>query len=521
MKTETHASPLHSPIDPVSYGSVAFRLFLTCWIVYCLHFATNFVREHYLALTLAERGSFRMDEFLGFMPETDIIEVPGYGVHIGGNPGGSMVAAISLAPFMPAINRINAIVQQRRSHQDLPEIPEYDDPRPNRQAFYRKVWQQGLDIKFGLIEVVTHVFCSAVWSAVSAIVILRILEKVGLNPSQALFYSLFYAFATPVFFRTGHLTHNLLAGHFALFSFALVFFWWQHDRIPRAMFGSGFFAGMTILIDYSGVPMLLCLAGYALYRRASRVGVARAIGELVVFGLGAAIPVGLLMFYQYRAFGNAILPPQHHMPRPVWLPAGYPKSGFGPPTFDLLWRTLLDVRYGLFAYCPVLILGVYGLIRFGRQKRLFALPDRIFFVAFSVALWLFFSSTQYTIIQWNTGLRYLLPVVPFLFLGTAEVMYSWPRRWVYMTATFMFTLSWCVAMVRESVTESLVRVMTTGFQLPWLTVLKKMAPQYLGFLEQGTSPLPLLLLSVAVICLIWYPDFVLFAMPRRSSSQTD
>jgi hypothetical protein len=288
-----------------------------------------------------------MDEFLGFMPETDIIDVPGYGVHIGGNPGGSMIAALSLAPFMPAINTINAMVQDRRGEQRREEAPIYDDHRPNRRIFYQKVWQQGLDVKFALVEAVTLVFCSALWSAVSAIVVLNILRRVGLSPSQALFYSFFYALATPIFFRTGHLTHNLLAGHCALFSFACVYFAWPQSRVPGPMFWSGCFAGMTILIDYSGVPMLSCLAAYACHRRTNRVGWQRAFGDMVLFGLGAAIPVGLLMFYQYRCFGNAILPPQHHMPRPNWLPEGYPKSGFGPPTLDLLWRTLLDNRYGL------------------------------------------------------------------------------------------------------------------------------------------------------------------------------
>jgi hypothetical protein len=507
-----------SRIDQASPRSVSVRLFLTCWIVYCLHFATNFVREHYLALTLAERFSFRMDEFLGYMPDTDIIDVPGYGVHIGGNPGGSMIAAVSLAPFMPAINQVNAVVQQRRGQQRLEETPVYNDHRPNRRIFYEKVWKQGLDVKFALVEAVTLVFCSAVWSAASAIVILKILRRVGLSQSQSLFFSLFYAFATPVFFRTGHLTHNLLAGHCALFSFACVFFTWQEERVRKAIFWSGLFAGMTILIDYSGVPMLLCLAAYAGYRRASRVGLPRAVGELVTFGLGAALPVGLLMLYQYRCFGNAIMPPQHHMPRPQWLPEGYPKSGFGVPTFDLLWRTLLDNRYGLFAYCPALVLGIYGLLRFGRQQRLFGPAERVFFVAFTAALWIFFSSTQYTIIQWNTGLRYLLPVVPFLLLGTVEVMSTWPRRWIYLTWATMFTLSWCLAMIRESVSESVIRVMTSGFQLPWLTVLKKMAPQYLNFLEQGASPLPLILFVFAVICLIWYPEVSPFSPPDKASS---
>ena len=180
-----------SQINAASSRSISVRLFLTCWIVYCLHFATNFVREHYLALTIAERASFRMDEFLGFMPATDIIDVPGHGVHIGGNPGGSMIAAVSLAPFMPAINRVNAIVQERRGDERRSETPVYDDHRPNRLVFYQKVWEQGLDIKFGLIEAVTLVFCSAVWSALQRGCHPQVATSRGAEPGPSSLFQLF------------------------------------------------------------------------------------------------------------------------------------------------------------------------------------------------------------------------------------------------------------------------------------------------------------------------------------------
>src|ERR1051326_3640246 len=39
---------------------LALRLFLTCWIVYSLHFASNTVREIYLALAIGDHLSFRV-----------------------------------------------------------------------------------------------------------------------------------------------------------------------------------------------------------------------------------------------------------------------------------------------------------------------------------------------------------------------------------------------------------------------------------------------------------------------------
>ncbi len=64
---------------------IAVRLFLTCWIVFSLHFATNTVREIYLALAIGDHLSFRVDEYANLHP--DLFEKEGYGWHIGSNPG--------------------------------------------------------------------------------------------------------------------------------------------------------------------------------------------------------------------------------------------------------------------------------------------------------------------------------------------------------------------------------------------------------------------------------------------------
>lgn len=58
-------------------------------------------------------------------------------------------------------------------------------------------------------------------------------------------------------------------------------------------------------------------------------------------------------------------------------------------------------------------------------------------------------------------------------------------------------------MARESVPVSLARVFTSGFELPWLEVLEKTAATYAPFLEHGTSPLPLFVLTGAVLWLLW------------------
>ena len=96
-----------------STRGIAARLFLTCWLIYILHFATNTVREIYPALAIGDHCSFRVDEYANLHP--DLFEKPSYGWHINNNPGASMVAAIPYAVFSPLVNRIVARVQQQRA----------------------------------------------------------------------------------------------------------------------------------------------------------------------------------------------------------------------------------------------------------------------------------------------------------------------------------------------------------------------------------------------------------------------
>jgi hypothetical protein len=54
--------------------SPRLRIFLTCWLVYVFHFATDFVREHYLVLSMVEDQSYALDKYYGF--HVDIFQNP-------------------------------------------------------------------------------------------------------------------------------------------------------------------------------------------------------------------------------------------------------------------------------------------------------------------------------------------------------------------------------------------------------------------------------------------------------------
>jgi hypothetical protein len=141
----------------MSVGSIKWRLFLTAWLVYVVHFATDFVREHYLVLSIVDDHAFRLDPYadlhvdIFWNPDSATVK----GAHHGANPGVSMLAAV---PYFP--------VQARGGpgRQPEPGRPQgrarYVDrhlqrSRWRRVEFYKKVWSRGLDIRFGLIGAIT------------------------------------------------------------------------------------------------------------------------------------------------------------------------------------------------------------------------------------------------------------------------------------------------------------------------------------------------------------------------------
>jgi hypothetical protein len=410
------------------------------------------------------------------------------------------VAAVALAPLYPAIRAVNQAVVSRRSTSQA--VPEYGDPRPNRQRFFQEVWKRGRDVEFGLIAIVTVVFCMAPLTAASAVVMLRVLRQAGMMPREALLYALAYAFATPVFFRTGTLSHNLMEAHATLLSFAILMGAVPIRRARLRDAVAGLAAGATVLIDYSGVLCLAFLGAYLLVK-AWPGGAREVLARGTSFALGAAIPVAVLSAYLYQAFGHPLYPGQHYMERPEWLPAGYPNSGFVGPTFDLLWRLLLDPAYGLFLWSPLLAFALAAPFIAGRQARLFGRLDHALFLGLFVGFWLFFASTYYTTLQWNAGLRYLLPSVPFVFLAAVEVLRRLPTRVTYFVMLVSVVISWSIAMVRYDAVTSVLTVFITGPTLRALTVLSQLSGSYFPSAADGVSPIGLFALLGAVLFGVW------------------
>jgi hypothetical protein len=490
--------------------SIARRLFFTCWLVFTLHFATNTVREIYLALGIGDHFSFRVDEYAHMHP--DLFEKAGYGWHIGNNPGASMLAAIPYALARPIIDPIVKRVQHQRATAGVTEPPSYNSPWPMAREFYKEAWRRGLDIKFGLAAFVTQALCMAPVSALGAVVMFFLLRCVFHSDKMALWLSLLYAFGTPVFFRTGYLNQNMMLGQFAFMGFVTMWNPGESERwsTTTRFFLGGVAGGTALLFDYSGVVLLLGLFFYGLVKRATLVSPADALRHGGFYVLGTLGPVLLLWVYQWKSFGHPFYPGQHWMPPVEWIELGY--QGYGWPQLDLFLALAFDYRFGLFVSSPLLALALfYPLVR-RSTRRLLPNLELAFILLLFLAFWVFFSGSNYTRLQFNTGIRYMAPMFPFLFVPAAALLVRLPRLAIYFIAVVSVTESWCLAMVRDverglGVLDPILRVFVGGFQLPALSTLSRLSGQYGEFFQLGVSPLPLFAIAAVVLYGVWSPRF--------------
>lgn len=473
------------------------RLFLTGWILFSAHFSSNVVRETYLAITLAEDFSIRVDEYLGLHP--DLFEIPGRGAYINSNPGASMLGAI---PYFVARPSLAALYSARPGLLEPKPPASYDDPRPNRTAFMNESRARGLDIKLGLAAVVTLVGLMAPVSALAMVLLYRFLA-VRLNDEKtATWLALLYGFGTPVFFRTAFLNQNLLLAHLILGAFVALAWPMPEDAVerPRRETMAGLCLGLGLLCDYSAAPLVLVFAVWVLALRLKDEGTGAAVGSAARLALGGVAPVLVLFAYQWAAFGSPWFPAQRYMPPTEFSVMGW--NGMTLPTLGLLSGNLFSPTYGLFAFCPLLLAAFAA--PFVKPRPGGPTSRELWLIfASTVALWLFNSANQFSNLQFNTGVRYMVPLVPLLFLAAVPVLLRIPRIIAWTLVVPTLAISWSVSMAREDVPTSLMRVFLMGPELPWVTVLGKMASGYAPFLADGVSPLVIFAGLAVVMWLIW------------------
>lgn len=183
--------------------------------------------------------------------------------------------------------------------------------------------------------------------------------------------------------------------------------WW------RALL-AGLFATATTALEYPCffVTLALCLFALVAFRGEGR----RTLFYLANFGVGALLPVLVVMHFQADAFGSPFSP-GHLYVETEGLRAGHESGFFGADAFrlDAAWKLLVHPRLGLFATTPFFGFALGGVVVAWRR-------DRVATLVAGLAC-----TTTYLVIctmnnwdgGWVIGPRYLVFTLPFVATAAA------------------------------------------------------------------------------------------------------
>lgn len=435
-----------------------WRVFVTCWLVYTVFWAPYIVREHFPAVALVETRSLNVERYLGW--SEDIFRGPKGGAYINNNPGASLTGAIPLLLLHPVLVRVDEWNQK---------LPRVNRTPEGTEVFWRTL-VEGRAFYFLLVGFITVALVMAPATAGTAAYLCSRLTESGVPPIRATQAAVLYGVGTPVLFRAGHLNHNLLAGDAGFIALLLL-----GDPAGRALHPArtaiaGLLAGYAVLCDYSGVIVVAALALYIWLLSAGQP----TPGRLRTFGAYTAgvIPgIAALLVYQAWAFGSLLLPSQHYMPAIAPTSHGY--LGFDWPSAGLLWANFFDPRFGLFAYCPALLLAFAAPFTTRVKYHVPRLETWIFFTYFALFV-LFCAANRYSWLQPLTGFRYLVPVVPVLAVLAIQVGQAIPQtlRWVIAVTSCAQSLILAAAH-RNDIRLALETLLQRRFELLWMIRLQE------------------------------------------------
>jgi hypothetical protein len=341
---------------------------------------------------------------------------------------------------------------------------------------------------------ITVAFAMAPLSAVCTVSLARALGEAGVPARAATAAGLLYALGTPVFFRTGYLNHNLIVAHCGLLGFLVL---WNRGRgllSASRTAAAGALGGYAVLCDYSGVVTLMALGVYA-WMRGADAGTGR-LRAAMLFGAGAAPALIGLLTYQRVAFGAGLRPAQHFMDPIAPTSQGY--RGFDWPSLSLAWSNLVDPRFGLFVFCPLLLLALAAPLATRARFRV-ATREAALFAAFVGAFLMFCAANRYSVLQWNTGFRYLVPVVPPLFVLALQAIQTLPLWGRKAVAAGSILWAWVIAAFHAAPVAAWRALVDTGPDLPSMRWMS-----WLGLLETPRlASLVILAASAWLVARFW------------------
>jgi hypothetical protein len=197
----------------------------------------------------------------------------------------------------------------------------------------------------------------------------------------------------------------------------------EDGRDPRWLLAAGAAAGAAPLVDYqaafAGVPLAVYLCWKLLAAPPRRV-----LGVLYA-AAGAAVPIAILLFYHWQAFGSPFKTGYDFSQ----TFAHFHQQGFLGMT-ELRWEAFVGSTVapdnGLFFFSPMLLLAVPGWFVMARRGQRAHVAITL---SVAVIYLLFISSINFWRGGWQMGPRYVTAMLPFLMVPVSAALGAASQRW--------------------------------------------------------------------------------------------
>jgi hypothetical protein len=261
----------------------------------------------------------------------------------------------------------------------------------------------------------TNVFVAAVL----CLVFWMLLKRFGLSDVWALVGTSILAFGTPLWVYSRDFFGEPLFALCLLGTFYLVTD--RDSAKPRRLMLAGLVSCVGMLTRATFIPLAAIFAVYMLLSSEERAAGARRFLRYIGFCLPGIVIWALL---NYVRFGSVLL-------------TGYHTAfdqGFSVPLFKGIAWNLVSPYRSLLLYGPPVLLGLLGLVSFGRRFR----AELLLVVSIVAYVFIVYSGWWAWHGGWCWGPRFLVPIIPLLLVPGFVALASGSRPWAALAVGLGF-----------------------------------------------------------------------------------
>lgn len=433
---------------------IKLKLFFTIWIVYAVYAtpAGGSQPNRYMDLlhSIVNQGRFEIDSYHDNTVDKAYFNGHYYTAAL---PGPSIMAV----PIYVVIRQFYNLAPQSIVDQ-AGGIQSFKKSKSGNLGFYGTID----NVEFFLSQFVLTLTFIGGLGAASATIVYSLARRLGAGTPISILTAIAYAWGTNAFFFSTTFFEQIVTASLGIISFFVIFLLVERRKFDwKPLMAAGCLAGLLMLIEFSGAGLVLLFFLYLLYYvRDLRV---------IAFVIGVAIPISVLLSYNYAIFGNALDSPYLHLGSEFDYQIKEGFVGLSYPRIDRAVGVLFGLEKGLFVYSPVLVFSFLGIVTNLAKKPYHALA---WLVTIIFALFLTYNAS---FCCWNVtsfGPKYFVSVLPFLALPIALV--DWNNKFLRtifgVTLVASILINWMGAQFgfADSVLQHARTVQSQGPTLPIL-----------------------------------------------------